>query len=928
MLSYRRHLIATTVLAACAATPVAAQAAARMVSFNVPAQDVASAVRVFARQAGVQIMVSGNVAQGHRTRAVSGKMTTQDALGRMLDGSGLVAKATGESSYVVVAAAPDLTENDGPPAIVVTGAMAAAREALAEKRNADNVIETLRANDVGKLPDQNVAEAIKRLPGVTAANDQGEGRYVVIRGIDPGLANVTLNGMTLPAPEPDGRQVKLDDLPSAMIQSVAVSKSLLASQDANAIAGEVAIRTKTAFDVKKPFFLDARGAVGHYTLNGKTPFDVDGTIGGRFGANQQFGAVISASYSRRPIESENYQGSSADSFAAKGVPDQNGLRDYNLSRTRLGLVGNFDWHPNEKVKLYLRTSYSEFQDHETRDQNRLAVTSYDATTGLPSKGTATILVRKRQENDHTQSATLGGDFSDVAGGTLSVAGSYTRAVKQDPLRSEFTFTTAKGGVGLSYDGSTYPYTLAPSTSGYFSNAGNFYFSKYNIETRYAYEQLWQGKLDYTHPLAIGDGSEFSIGAKITDRHKDDDHNKMTYSATSTKWYLTNVGYTGNTSFYGGAFPFGQRIDYAAAQSYLMANLSTLATGSATTAGNISDSLASDYDVRERITAGYAQLKLKFGALTLIPGVRVENTYDSTKAKIVNSASTINDGFNTFGKVNYTDVFPGLNAKYDISPDLLLRGAVTTSIGRPNYPQLAPYVTVTDTTTPAISLGNSALKPYRSVNLDASIELYPAKGSIISAGIFNKMIDNPIYSTGGWQYNTTLGNVYYASAYVTQPVNADHETITGVEFNVQHQFTTLPGALSGFGISANFSHVWGHAVAGALRSGTVPLAYQSKNVGTAQIFYEKYGFAARLAFSYRSAYLDTLGTSAATDQYTDANGQLDLHVSYQIRPAVTVFGDAINMTDAPWRRYLGANPAYLIEREHYGAQLRGGVQVHF
>jgi TonB-dependent receptor len=140
--------------------------------------------------------------------------------------------------------------------------MVAQREAVAEKRNADNTVETLRANDVGKLPDQNVAEAIKRLPGLTAANDQGEGRYVVIRGIDPGLANVTLNGMTLPAPEPDGRQVKLDDIPSAMIQSVSVSKSLLASQDANAIAGEVAIRTKTAFDSKKLFFLDARASVG------------------------------------------------------------------------------------------------------------------------------------------------------------------------------------------------------------------------------------------------------------------------------------------------------------------------------------------------------------------------------------------------------------------------------------------------------------------------------------------------------------------------------------------------------------------------------------------------------------------------------------------------------------------------------------------
>jgi TonB-dependent receptor len=254
---------------------------------------------------------------------------------------------------------------------------------------------------------------------------------------------------------------------------------------------------------------------------------------------------------------------------------------------------------------------------------------------------------------------------------------------------------------------------------------------------------------------------------------------MTYSATSTKWFLNNVGYTGNTGFYGNQFSFGQRINYFAARDYLTSNLSTLATGSATTSGNISDSLASDYDVRERITAGYAQLKLKFGALTLIPGVRVENTYDSTKAKIVNAASKITDGFNTFGKVNYTDVFPGLNAKYDVTRDLLLRGAVTTSIGRPNYPQLAPYVTVTDTsqTATAVSIGNPNLKPYRSVNLDASVEFYPAQGSIISAGIFTKSIDNPIYSTTTLQNNVTLGNVLYSAANVTQPFNADHENVT-------------------------------------------------------------------------------------------------------------------------------------------------------
>jgi TonB-dependent receptor len=176
-------------------------------------------------------------------------------------------------------------------------------------------------------------------------------------------------------------------------------------------------------------------------------------------------------------------------------------------------------------------------------------------------------------------------------------------------------------------------------------------------------------------------------------------------------------------------------------------------------------------------------------------------------------------------------------------------------------------------------------------------------------------------------NITEAGILYASADVTQSVNADSETITGVEANAQFQFTFLPGFFSGFGISANYTHVWGHATASAVRAGSVPLGYQSSDVGNAQIFYEKYGVSARLAFNYRSAYLDTLGTTASLDEYTDGNGQLDLHVSYQVTPQFTLFGDATNLTDAPWRRYVGTKDQ-LIEREHYGSMLRGGVQIHF
>ena len=855
------------------------------------------------------------------------------------------------------AEADDGTSND----IVVTGSRAALRAATTEKRDADNFVEALHANDVGKLPDQNVAEAVKRLPGLSVANDQGEGRYVVIRGIDPSLVNVTLNGQTLPAPEPDGRVVKLDDLPSAMIQSVTVTKSLLASQDANAIGGEVNIRTKTAFDSKTPFFFDARGAIGLYGLNKRSPYEVDGTIGGRFGAGETFAAVLSVNYSRRPIESENFQGSSDWSHVVAGVnvPAGGGYRDYSPLRTRLGVVGNFDWRPNDDVKLYIRSSYSKYQDHETRDQNLLAL-------NLPSKpadlaaltlttlpATATILVRHREEDDNTKSVTLGGDFN-VGGGKLSMSGGWTRAEKRDPIRSEFTFTYTppKNSPPLlaTYDPSTYPYTLVPSgaNAGIFSDPTNFIQSKLKAEHRFTFERIWQGRIDYSHPLAIGTDSSFQIGFKYLDRHKNDDHDLTSYKTVKgANWSLATVGHLGDSDFYDGLFTFGQRIDWNKAQAYLAAhpNVATFDYS-----GNLSGSLAPDYDVQERIVAGYAMVTLKFGNLTVIPGLRVENTRDRTAAKIVGPAITkigkaittdaayaaalaANNDFNARASNSYTDWFPGLNVKFEAMPDLLLRGAVTTSIGRPNYSTLAPFITVTNDTVPAtVNAGNPFLRPYKAVNFDAAVEYYPNKDSLFSAGFFYKDIKNPIYQIGAPNV-ANPGDIPgapaadYPTINLTQYTNMEKEFIGGVELNAQTQFTGLPGFLGGFGISANYTHVWGHATGAAFRAGAIPLAYQSHDLGNVSLFYEKYGLTARLAFNYRSAFSDVVGTSAATDSYWDSQGQLDLHVGYQVTPQYTIYVDAANLTDSPWRHYQGSK-TFLVEREHYGATYRIGVQLHF
>ena len=811
--------------------------------------------------------------------------------------------------------------------VVVTGTRASQRKAISAKKQSDNIVETLYANDVGKLPDQNVAEAVRRLPGVSVANDQGEGRYVVIRGIAPNLVNVALNGQTLPAPEPDSRQVKLDDIPSAMIASVTVSKTLTADQDGNAIGGEVNIRTLSAFDRKPGLFADARAAVGYYTMNKKAPYEGDAQIGWR---NDTFGAVLSGSYSRRPIESENFQGGSAFN-PTTGAPDQFGLRDYNLVRTRIGLVGNFDWHPTENLKLFARLSYSEFSDDERRDQNRVDTITYTPSAGSTTTGTFTgrgsVLIRRRIEKDNTKSGELGGEYSFAGGGKLEIAGTITSAIKNDPLRSEYNFRGSATAAATRASG-TFDLSQSPTYGFNITNSQLVYpLNSVNYDKRHAQEDLYQVRADLTWPIL--DNSSIKIGAKYLSRNKVNNRDYQQYGLASGKTFtVANASYTSDPSFYG-LYTFGPRIDYNAAEAYLAANPGTLTQSAGNLVTSRNNSQVNDYDVTEEIIAGYAMATLKFDRVTIIPGVRIEHTRDDAKGKVYTNTTALLTDYNSFNKVSYTDVLPGVNARFDVNSKLVFRAAVTTAIGRPNYPDLSPYIAIDQTASPtAITLGNPSVKHYSAVNIDGTVEYYPSADSILSAGVFYKHIDDPIYTVGQTLANVTYAGQTFTSALVTQAQNAKEAHVLGFELNAQTQLTFLPGALSGFGISLNYTHVDGHGQDLPGRAGRLPLFLQSNDIGTAQLYYEKYGVNIRVAYSYRSPYLDTIAGSADQDQYTDSNGQLDLHASYQISPMFTVFADGTNLNNAAWRRYLGGIKSQLLEREQYGASFRGGVQLHF
>ena len=384
----------------------------------------------------------------------------RNALAALLLTSCLVAPA------IAVAQSNEATVED----IIVTGRRAADRAAIENKRNTDNQVDQVRADDVGRLPDQNVAEALRRLPGLSVQNDMGESRYLTVRGVAPELLNVTLNGQTAPAPEPEGRQVKLDDIPSALIGAVTVVKTLTPDLDANAIAGAANIETVTAFDRGRTFGT-LRGAYGYNELASENPYDFDASYGTLFGPDQQFGMVLAVNYSNRFTAAENLQGGEGRiEVDGNEVPEEFTIRPYNDNRTRTGAVANFDWRPNDDSKLFLRFLYSKFEDAETRDNFSVELDEDDtifsnttSTTGDFADADVNRRVRTRAENTDTFTASTGGQWN-IGENELRAEITYSQANKRDPRRDEWEF--GAGGISGSYDVGDDLYIFRPEAAAY------------------------------------------------------------------------------------------------------------------------------------------------------------------------------------------------------------------------------------------------------------------------------------------------------------------------------------------------------------------------------------------------------------------------------------------------------------------------------
>ena len=285
-----------------------------------------------------------------------------------------------------------------------------------------------------------------------------------------------------------------------------------------------------------------------------------------------------------------------------------------------------------------------------------------------------------------------------------------------------------------------------------------------------------------------------------------------------------------------------------------------------------------------------------------------------------------------GSKSYTNWLPGLQARFAPMDNLIVRAAWTNTIGRPSYEQTVPFRIFetepdgVDVFEGEIEEGNPQLDPIESANYDLTVEWYLRPAGIISGGVFYKDIEHPIFTRVQTLEDEQFEGRFYSELQVTQPQNASSGEILGFEFNFQQQFRTLPSPFDGLGIALGYTYSDSEATVFD-RTDKVPFFLQSDHVGNIALFYEKHGVEFRLAYAYRSEYLEALGDSPETDLYIDDHGQLDFKASYTFNDSITAFLELQNITDEPVRFYSGV-PGRLAENEMYSWNALAGVRIEF
>ncbi len=815
-------------------------------------------------------------------------------------------------------------------AVEVRASLEGQQRALNQQRMADNIKNIISADLMGRFPDLNVAEAMQRVPGVNIQRDKGEGSTVSIRGTPQHFTTIQINGEQMPSVQQSGsRNEALDLIPADQLESMEITKAPTPDMDGDAIGGVINLKTPVAR--RLTLGVRAEGAMGYNDISGAANGIGKLRLDKRFFAdpsntNGRLGVILSGSYYSTNNSEDRIDG------AWQGIPrpiQQTGesatvMANYQYRNTvnireRLGATATVDYRFNDNHELVFNYMFNRREDNDMRNRFRFDLDrsgSVYQTLDSITDGRIRRDINIWDEIKTNQSFNLQGEHT-LDTWRIEWGGYYTL--------SDRVFSSDRGD--FAHDGVT---IVADNPGGiradvpHFRSASHeqdiydpfFYrdFRRYEEDHETTDATNMVGRVDVTKYIDIADQypAYIKFGGKVRSQTNSKFRNNQVLGfndpnnlINTNEAFLRVISRTEPTRFLESDYRFGPLIGKDPFRNYIADNRLLLTTSDdAWDAERLS--LNDTYDAYEDIYAGYVMGRAQVDKLMVLAGLRYEYNDVRYDAYEVFRVGTDVQGTPIAGGNSYGFLMPHIHLKYSFDPYTALRFSALKNYARPNFVDIVPFVNY-DADAITLRLGNPDLKPARAWNFDLMFERYFANVGILSVGTFYKDIDqfqfsrlDPALASDFPGYPGTMGFRFQ------QEQNGERAQVMGVEVNAVRSLDFLPGFFRHLNVDLNYT--FAHSDAFTQDRQGISLPGQAPHTFNASLAMDYKGFSARIMGNYNGTFVNSLASHADSDIYQEYRFHVDANASYAINPRWRVFGEWVNITNAPNVRYQG-------QREH-------------
>ncbi|MDR0938013.1 MAG: TonB-dependent receptor [Mediterranea sp.] len=817
--------------------------------------------------------------------------------------------------------------------VVIGGAFQGQRRAIASQQNSLGIKNVVSAVQVGKFPDANIGDALKRVAGINVQYDQGEARFGQVRGTAADMSSVSIDGNRIPSAEGDTRNVQLDLIPAEMIQTIEVNKVVTPDMDADAIGGAINLITKSS-PYKRTIV--ATAGSGYNAISQKAQLNLGFTYGDRF-FDGRLGVMLSASYQNNPAGSDNTEFVwDQDVESGTLLLTDYQVRQYYLTRERQSYSGAIDWKLSKNHRLTLKAIFNNRNDWENRYRltlkglnldedkagNSYATENNKATVRIQTKGGTER--NARLERQRTFDLSLSGEhlFGPL---TTEWNINYATAGERRPNERYIDYQLKKQLFTPDLSDPRQP-LYTPQEGSTLTLSDKFSLKEITQEQGDIMERDIKLRLDFKLPVSANNRGKLSFGAKVVRKSKEKTKDYYEYSPLDeTTFDAASLAAATDQNRKG--FMAGEKYQAGSFVSKEYLGSLELDNASLFDKEESQEKKAEGYRAREVVAAGYARYDQQLGKQwSLMVGVRLENTHLNTSGYRYDAENDV--AAPTAGiSDNYLNVLPSLLVKWDATDKLKLRASFTNTISRPKYTALIPSVTI-KTSDNTLALGNPGLKPTLSYNFDTSGEYYFKSIGLVSAGVFIKLIDDFIVD------QTLLNHTYEGTVYnkFSQPRNSGNATLVGAELAYQRDFGFLTPTLKCIGLYANYTYTHSRVshfnFTGRENENGLSLPGSPTHTANASLSFEKAGVSVRLSYNFASAFIDEMGASAFYDRYYDRVGYLDANASYTFgrKLKTTFYVEATNLLNQPLRYYQGIRER-TMQVEYYGVKVNAGIKIN-